>query len=202
MIHIQQVVNQIFSSNTFVISQDDSYDCWLVDVGDFYKVLNLIPTKAQIKGVFLTHTHIDHIYGINELHRTFPNCVVYTSTYGKEALFSAKKNFSYYHEAPLTYNGTEVSILHEGSSIELYPSVKICVYETPGHCPSCLSYEVLHAFFSGDSYIPGVEVVSKLPSGDKVLAQLSRQRIISLSDGKVLYPGHGHTGEIENKTKK
>ena len=65
------------------------------------------------------------------------------------------------------------------------------VYETPGHCPSCLSYEVENNFFSGDSFIPGEKVVSKLPLGDKAKAQLSLHRILSLSEGMKVYPGHG-----------
>jgi glyoxylase-like metal-dependent hydrolase (beta-lactamase superfamily II) len=125
----------------------------LVDVGDFEKVLYQLPKKAKIQGVFLTHTHFDHIYGINEMNKVFPNCRVFVSKYGEEALFSAKKNFSYYYESPIIYGGQNIQVLCEGDSVELYPSVNMKVYETPGHCPSCLSYEVDNNFFSGDSFI-------------------------------------------------
>ena len=65
------------------------------------------------------------------------------------------------------------------------------VYSTPGHCPSCLTFQVENKLFTGDSYIPEVKVVSKLPKGNKNLAKVSEQRIIELSSGIDVCPGHG-----------
>ena len=45
---------------------------------------------------------------INALHRAYPDCRVYTSEYGKVALFDENKNFSKYHESPFVYEGTDV----------------------------------------------------------------------------------------------
>lgn len=191
MIRVERIVNRIFASNTYVISADDSKDVWLVDVGDTKSALNILPSGSFVRGVFLTHSHFDHIYGINELHQAFPDCMVYSSEYGKMALYSAKKNFSFYHESPIEYQGENVKIIKEGDEITLYPSVQIRVYETPGHCPSCLTYQIENKLFTGDSYIPDVKVVSKLPKGDKALAQQSLRRILNLSINKDIYPGHG-----------
>ena len=191
MLEVKQIVNRIFASNTYVISSDDSNDCWLVDVGDFEKVLHILPPSSVIRGVFLTHTHFDHIYGINELYKAFPECDVFTSEYGKGALYSSKKNFSLYHESPIEYEGSRVNVLTEGDVVLLYPNVGMKVYSTPGHCPSCLTYEVDNKLFTGDSYIPDVKVVSKLPRGNKELARASERRIIELSENLDIYPGHG-----------
>lgn len=191
MIRVERIVNKIFASNTFVISVDGSTNVWLVDVGDTESVLNILPSGSVVRGVFLTHSHFDHIYGINKLHQAFPNCIVYTSEYGKMALYSAKKNFSFYHESPIEYQGENVKIIKEGDEITLYPSVQIRVYETPGHSPSCLTYQIENKLFTGDSYIPDMKVVSKLPKGDKALAQVSLHRILELSTDKDIYPGHG-----------
>lgn len=191
MIRTERIVNWIFASNTFVISKEDSPDVWLVDVGDTEKVLNILPPQSRIKGVFLTHTHFDHIYGINELYRSFPDIEVFTSEYGKEALYSSKKNFSFYHESPIEYQGHNVRIIKEGDEITLYPSIQMKVYETPGHCPSCLTYQLENKLFTGDSYIPDAKVVSKLPRGNKALAQHSLTIVLQLSNDKDIYPGHG-----------
>lgn len=191
MIRVERIVNRIFASNTYVIFADDSLDVWLVDVGDTESVLNILPPQSSIRGVFLTHTHFDHIYGINELHQLFSDCIIYTSEYGKCALYSAKKNFSYYHESPIEYHGNNVKVLKEEDTIKIFPSTQIKVYETPGHCPSCLTYQIEDKLFTGDSYIPNVKVVSKLPKGDKLLSELSLNRIIKLSKDKDIYPGHG-----------
>ena len=191
MIQIKRIINSIFESNTFLISCDGSSDIWLVDVGDTEKVLDILPPGANIKGVLLTHTHFDHIYGINTLYRAYPDCCVYTSAYGKVALYDVKKNFSKYHEAPLIYKGKDVKVLNDGETIELFAGVSITAYETPGHCPSCLTYILGNWVFTGDAYIPDVKVVTKLPGGDMLLAEQSTKKILELSEGKIIYAGHG-----------
>jgi len=191
MLEVIRVANEIFSSNTYLLFNDFYLYCWLIDIGDYEKLASLLPHNVVVKGVFLTHTHFDHIYGINALYKAFPDCCVYTSSYGKEALYDEKKNMSRYHEAAFTFNGKEVSVLEEGDVIELYPNCLLTVYETPGHCSSCLTYETGNYLFTGDSYIPGVKVVTKLPKGDRFLAKQSVERILVLSKGKFICPGHG-----------
>lgn len=191
MIHVRQIINSVFASNTFLISQDSDMAIWVVDIGDYDKVANILPSNAYVRGLLLTHTHFDHIYGINELCANHPECVVYTSEYGYLALKSAKKNFSYYHEHPIEFIGENVTILKEGDILDLFPGTSLSVYATPGHCPSCLTYVTENCIFTGDAYIPGVAVVSKLPRGNKELSRLSKERILQLSLGKVIFPGHG-----------
>ncbi len=109
-------------------------------------------------------------------------------------LTSAKLNLSFYIETPVSYTG-EVSILSNGECIELFDGVKLKVYATPGHHPSCLTFFVENYLFTGDSYIPGVKVVTNLPGGNKKKAQESVKKIIELAEGKIICPGHGATQE-------
>lgn len=85
--------NDVFTSNTYVLLERGSQGVWLVDIGDFGKVKKLLTPSNDVKGCFITHSHFDHIYGLNELVKEFPNCVIYVSKHGKEGLFSAKLNF-------------------------------------------------------------------------------------------------------------
>lgn len=191
MLQVKQIVNSIFTSNTYLVF-DSEYDyCWLIDIGDFKKVAEELPEGVKVKGVFLTHTHFDHTYGINSLHKAFPQCQVYTSEYGKEALYDDKKNFSKYHEASFVYEGTGIVVLKDEDCVELYPGVCLTVYETPGHCPSCLTFMVENLIFTGDAYIPDVKVVTKLPKGNKSQAQESVKKILKLSKGMIICSGHG-----------
>lgn len=193
MLVAKKIVNGVLESNTYLLYKNGDVisECWLIDIGDFPKVITNLPERAMIKGLFITHTHFDHIYGINELIRVFPECNVYTSKYGVEAIYSDKKNFSLYHESPILYSGNMPIILSEGESINLFDDERMYVYETPGHCPSCLTYIVDNYIFTGDSYIPNVPVVSKLPLGDKKLADESEIRIKCLARNKIVCAGHG-----------
>lgn len=191
MLQVKQIVNNIFTSNTWMLF-DDCYDyCWLVDIGDYKKVSDALPSGIEVKGLLLTHTHFDHTYGINKLHEAHPECRVYTAEYGKIALYDEKKNFSKYHVASFTYNGDDVEVLNEGDQLEIFPGTILTAYATPGHCPSCLTYVLDNWIFTGDAYIPDIKVVTKLPGGNRIQAKQSKEIILKLAVGKVICAGHG-----------
>ena len=144
-----------------------------------------------IRGVFLTHTHYDHLYGINRLIDLFPQCVVYTSGAGVEGIYSDKLNFSRYHDDPVVFKGEHVRVVCDGDRIELLPGEFLTVLETPGHDKSCLTYYTESVVFSGDSFIPGVKVITTFPRSDKQEAARSVEEILKLVEGRDLYPGHG-----------
>ena len=112
---IRQIVNSVFNSNSFILSEAGSLNVFLIDIGDFNPIISQMKEDAMIKGVFLTHTHYDHIYGIRELVKAYPDCIVYTSSFGQEALASNKKNFSRYHNDPIVFTNTNLQVLKEGS---------------------------------------------------------------------------------------
>ena len=99
-------------------------------------------------------------------------------------------NYSKYHNDPIVFESENIVICKEGDEIELFEGVTAKVYETPGHSDSCLTYEVEDYLFTGDSYIPGVKVVTTLKGGDKKLAAKSVERILKLAEGKIICPGH------------
>ena len=83
-----------------------------------------------MKGCFITHSHFDHIYGLNELVKEFPNCVIYVSKHGKEGLFSAKLNFSFYHDKPFVFEGGSVKVLEDGDNVKLLEDLFLNVVST------------------------------------------------------------------------
>ena len=146
----------------------------------------------EIRGVFLTHTHFDHIYGLNDLYNAWPEIHVYTSESGYDALYNDKINLSRYHNCPIIYEGDSVRVMSDGEMVELFPGIQMTSYTTPGHSTCSLSFEVENNLFTGDAYIPGVKVVTKLPGGNRIIAKRSIEKIKSLAKGRVVYPGHGN----------
>lgn len=192
MIQVKEFVNSIFTSKTYILYKERCGSAWIVDIGDIEPVLAFLKDfRLEVAGVFITHGHFDHIYGLPALIERFPACNVYTSEYGKESLASDKLNMSRYHESPMRYEGDNVVVVHEEDELRLFEDEPSMVfYETPGHNPGCLSMVVGDILFTGDAYIPGVKVSTQLPHADKKMAQQSLFRILQLVEGKKVFPGH------------
>lgn len=168
------MVNSIFTSNTYILQEEGTNDTYLVDIGDIEPILT---RKLNIKGVFITHGHFDHIYGIEALMEHYPSCKVYTNAIGKEYLADMKLNLSKYHGTPVSFKSPNVEEVIEGSKINILDHYQVQVFETPGHNPSCLVFRLGDYLFTGDAYIPKAKLVTNIPKADKQLGLANRQRI-------------------------
>lgn len=192
MIQIHDITNSIFTSKTYILYRKGEDKAWLVDIGDVEPVLAFLEERSlSVAGVFITHAHFDHIYGLEALADTYPECKVCCTEYCKSALASEKLNMSKYHGTPISYDRDNVVVVHEGESLRLFDGEpEMVFYETPGHNPGCLTMVMGDVIFTGDAYIPGVGANTKLPKADKELAKQSLERIFKLAEGKRILSGH------------
>lgn len=190
MIRIKQIQNSFFAVANYLITEDDSDYCWLVDVGEIRMILAAAEGKT-IKGVFLTHSHHDHMFGINDLMIAYPECKIYLSEAGVAILASDKLNLSKYTDHIVSYQGDNLVSFDKVSEFEIFSGVKITAIPTPGHSPDSVTYILGNNLFTGDAYIPDTPVVTKLRGGDKEQSSKSIDIIQSLLDkGIKLCPGH------------
>ncbi len=177
---IKSKVNSLFCSVSY------KYGDTLIDVGDEWEAFR------NTKAVLLTHAHFDHIYGLNKLLSISPKTIVYTNNPGKDMLLDVKKNMSFYHGTPYSFEHPErIIIIEDGAKVDLGSQLFAKAIFTPGHSPSCITWQVNDNLFTGDSYIPGIKTVTNLPGGNKSEAESSLQLILDLeSVGNTVYPGH------------
>ena len=189
---VHRIVNKFLTSNSYKISKSNSEEIWIIDPGELDDLLITLTDDKFVKGVFVSHAHYDHIYGLNAVSERYPECKIYVSEYGKEGLYSEKINLSFYHESPIVFRGKNIYVLGENDKVELYEGCFMEVYETPGHNPGCLTYKFKNYLFTGDSFIPNVDVVTKLKGGNKEESKKSVEKIIKLiNDDTVVCAGHG-----------
>lgn len=189
MIQVTRYEHPEFTSNTYLIQIDDHEDAWLIDAGFVDEVLQIPGIKVQ--GVFLTHDHYDHIYGLNNLIIRFPEITIYGSKYTLDCIKDARKNLSFYRQMPVEVLHLNVHVLQDGDLIFLHHTEQILCMETPGHNPGCMSYIIDKLLFTGDSFIPGHPVITKLKGGNKELNAISLKKIEGLIvQGMHIYPGH------------
>ena len=112
---VKKFINNIFNSNTYVLYQDVDNYIWVIDPGSsINELIEWIERKEKIlKGILLTHSHHDHINGLNDLMDKFSNVVMYASIFAKEGMMSSKINGSYYLETPFTIKYLDYNIVKE-----------------------------------------------------------------------------------------
>jgi len=189
--HVQQYINPHFTSNTYLITTAKSSGVWLVDLGALDQVLKYLGAGQSIIGVLLTHYHYDHIHGINLLAETFSFCPIYASSHSIEGLYDPKQNLSFYHEDPIIYKSNKAINIADIGQLLLWDSIPVQAIATPGHNPGCISFMIGNYLFTGDSYIPHIDIVTKLRGGNKVQAKESTRKLLNLmQDDTIICPGH------------
>lgn len=183
--NITRIENELLQSATYL------FDGYLVDCGDSDKIIETLESR-ELKGIFLTHCHQDHIYGIEKVLNRYPQAKVYCSQKTFEGLHDDTLNLSYIipeHSFCFTKN-ENVVILEEG--IHTIDGMKVEVISTPGHSEDCLSFIIEDNIFTGDSYIPFAKVFTKWPTSNKTLALENEAKLkeLILTRGLNVYSGH------------
>jgi hydroxyacylglutathione hydrolase len=186
-------INSILNSNTYILSLEGDSSVWIIDPGDTDDILDWVSKRNKhVKGILVTHSHYDHIYGINKILQQYPKIKVYSSFYAKEGMMSDKLNGSRYHENPYEVDGSKIEVLNDGDRIMLWTDFYLDVLETLGHSRDCFSFYVNENLFTGDALIPDHKVVTKMKFGDSELALKSLELIFEKFESNTyVWPGHG-----------
>jgi hydroxyacylglutathione hydrolase len=197
---VEKFVNKILSSNSYIIHDKEEVSVWIIDPGDSKQLINWIRQKSLIvKGILLTHSHIDHIYGVNDIIKENPSLEIYASKNAIEGLYTPKANGSYYMEMNYTVNSNKVNYLANQDTLELWNGKMAFVFDTPGHDYDCISFYYNEYLFTGDALIPGVKPHLKSKKADKQVAYKTIDWIKkTFNESVVICPGHKEICTLKN----
>ena len=129
--------------------------------------------------ILLTHGHFDHVYGLEELKKAWPNAKVLM--FGADAVGDEQRPVRAFDAA-----------LRDGEVVRV-GGADFTVYHTPGHTPGSCCFFVEGLLFCGDTLFQGGVGRTDLDGGDWHTLCQSLGKLVSLGlpgDTKVL-PGHG-----------
>ena len=188
-------------TNSYVICDEKSKEAMVIDPGGeperIAETLDIL--GANLKYIFLTHCHADHIGGISEL-KKIKGGKILVSRSDSEGLYNKDINLA-------EYINMEIPELEEDSRVDdedliHIGEIEFKVIATPGHTKGglCLYAEKEGLVFTGDTMFSGTWGRTDLPTGSFVeLITSITDRLMPLPDDTIVYPGHGKITMIQDE---
>lgn len=168
--------------------------------------------------ILLTHSHYDHISGVNWLREQI-DCTLYCSDICAKKIADPCKNLAAFAPAliiekseeekarcmnflDLKYSCQADKTFEKETSFD-FGSYHVDIIHTPGHsdCSQCIQLTTKNnnltpiIVFTGDSLVNGHEVITRLPGGSKKdYMNITKPYLDSLADDVIIMPGHGDWG--------
>ena len=185
-------------TNCYIIEDEVTKETMVIDpAGEVDKIIELLDILgSNLKYIYLTHCHVDHIGAVNALRESKGGKIlIYLDE--AEGLENPEINLSgVLTSMPISIEPdarvNEADVLHIGEQ-------EFKVIHTPGHTKgsSSLYCEKEGFVFSGDTLFKGMWGRTDLPTGNfEDIIKSITNRLLVLPDDTIVYPGHDMTTKI------
>lgn len=188
-------------TNCYIIVDEETKEAMVIDPGaEVQKIINMLDIlEADLKYIFLTHCHADHIGALDSLKEKKGGKIL-ISREDSRGLYDSSISLTYYTE---THNPEleADSRVDDGDLIHV-GKIEFRVIATPGHtkgglCLYCPSEDMI---FTGDTIFSGAWGRTDLPTGDiKEIMDSIMNKILILPKNTIIYPGHGKATMVKEE---
>lgn len=188
---IQCIPNGLVQSNAYLVAENG--EAVVIDCGcNPDRILEIANRNGVVlKHVILTHGHFDHLYYIDQL-RKKADVTVHIHEADAACLTDPFMNGL----AIFPVDGTQTfqpadKLLKDGDVLEC-GGMRFHILQTPGHTRGCICIHVDNFLFTGDTLFKASVGRTDLPGGSMKEIELSiREKLYSLPEETIVYPGHG-----------
>jgi hydroxyacylglutathione hydrolase len=192
MIHTVLVVGPL-QCNCSILGDETSHEAIVVDPGDNISriVAELQKHQLILKQIIVTHAHIDHIAGAQQLKRLTGAPILYNQL--DLPLVKMMDVQAGWLGIPTPEVAAPDDNLTDNKLIAV-TGISGTILHTPGHTEgsSCLYLPAQSLLLAGDTLFAGSVGRTDLPGGNsRDLIQSIHERILTLPDEVIVIPGHG-----------
>lgn len=167
-----------YGNNIFLISHAESGEGYVIDGGFEPRQISDAATGMQVRGILITHGHRDHHEHVGEL----------------KPLLGAPVGIGIDDAVELSIEPD--TLIVDQQSFNFGPLTLQAIH-TPGHTPGSTCFLIGSHLFTGDTLFPGGPGNTQRDPVrfERIIASI-RERLFSLPDDTVVYPGHGRDTTI------
>jgi len=191
------------ATNCYILGGEEDRRGLVIDPGDEAERIaaEIVAEGLCVQAILLTHSHFDHVLAADALR---------AATGAPIAIHTAEADWLAHPPAPLrayvdpwpAFSADRT--LADGDVLEV-GALTVRVLHTPGHSPGGASYWVAGegVVFCGDALFREGIGRTDLPGGDgETLAQSIRERLFTLPEETIAYPGHGPSTTIGHERRR
>jgi glyoxylase-like metal-dependent hydrolase (beta-lactamase superfamily II) len=183
--------NGQFAQNCYLVADRRTRDAVIIDPGEEPSMfLAELDTRGwTLRGIWLTHAHIDHIMGVEAVRRA-TGAPIHLHPLDRP-IYDALPQFGSWVGLQLDPPPPPDVALQHGVPVRV-GQFEFDVRFTPGHSPGSVSFVGHDMVFGGDVLFNGSVGRTDLPGGDPATLMASIQtQFLSLPDSTVVHSGHG-----------
>ncbi len=203
MIKVDLFINDINNSNCYVVHDQNMGSCIIVDPGS-RNIKNILESlkkkKLRIDYIMLTHSHFDHIAGVNNLVGIMPAKII-SSKLCSEKIVDPLKNLSYFADFGIISAPKADLFIEdlENGRME-WNDNKIFCFHSPGHTRCSICIHVDNMLFTGDTILKGLKTKITYPDGNREELRTTLRYIYDNIPGDIsVFPGHGESFILESQ---
>lgn len=201
MLQVQSFTFNPFQENTYLLFNEKG-NAIIIDPGMYFTAEKerfaneLMRYGITIKMLINTHCHIDHIFSVEWVHRQYATGIYIHAD--EEAFLQNGAAMANRYQLDFEAFTGSISFLKENDLISLDEDT-LQIIEAPGHSPGSICfYNAKQQFIiAGDVLFKDSIGRTDLPGGnyDQLITNI-RQKLYTLPDETIVYPGHGPATSI------
>ena len=165
-----------FDNYGYLVICAETGEAAVVDPAEYYPISREIESRGvQLRSVYCTHHHADHIGGLEDLLGEFPGLKVYGHTSDKRRIAGLN------------------SLLEDGDTVRV-GSIEGRVLHTPGHTAGSVCYTFADNVFTGDTLF-GAGCGRLFEGSPAQMYEALNKKIRVMAPGTKLYFGHEYTAQ-------